>query len=141
MAPSSNKDNLGLLISRLAMVVLFVPYGIEKVTDFAGTVRYITDAHAPFPELAAIIAIVFELGLMILLLIGYQTRWVALATVVYLVVLSFIFHPYWAVSASRMYDEKLHFYKDLAIAGGLLAIVVAGPGAWSVDGWRSKAKA
>ncbi|WP_367065076.1 hypothetical protein [Oryzisolibacter sp. LB2S] len=34
--------------------------------------------------------------------------------------------------------QQIMFFKNLAIAGGLLALVAFGPGAWSVDGARSR---
>jgi putative oxidoreductase len=60
---------------------------------------------------------------------------------VYVVVLPFIFHAYWSVPPAKLTMEKLMFYKDLAIAGGLLAIATWGAGGWSVDGMRSRAPA
>lgn len=106
---------------------------------FDGTLRYISAAHVPFPEFDAVVAIVVEVALALLLLIGYQTRWMAQAFIVYLMVLAFAFHPYWAAPVAQMDGQKLHFYKDLAMAGGLFAIAAWGPGRWSIDGRLGKA--
>jgi putative oxidoreductase len=129
-----SSTSLMLLVSRVLIAILFILYGIDKITGFEGTVRYITSANLPLPEVAAVIAILVEVVLGALLLIGFQTRWVALAMFAYVLILPFIFHAYWAVPASQMAMQKLMFYKDLAIAGGLLAIAACGPGDWSVDG-------
>jgi putative oxidoreductase len=138
MAPSATTTALMSLISRALMALLFVQYGIAKITGFNGTVAYITSNNLPMPEVAAVIAILVEVGLGILLLVGYQTRWVALAMFIYVVVLPFLFHAYWSVPPARMNMEKLMFYKDLAIAGGLAAIAAWGAGAWSIDGARGR---
>ena len=134
MTPSTSTSNLMSFASRVLIAALFIQYGIAKIMGFGGTVGYITSAHVPFPEVAASIAILVEVGLASLLLIGYQTRWVALAMFLYVVVLPFVFHAYWSVPPARLTVEKLQFFKDLAIAGGLLAIATWGPGGWSVDG-------
>lgn len=134
MTPSSNTNNLMSLVSRALFALLFMPSGIDKITGFSGTVAYITSAGVPFPEAAAAIAILVEVGLGFLLLVGYQTRWVALAMFAFVVVLPFIFHAYWSVPAAQVMMQKMIFYKDLAIAGGLLAIATWGGGGWSVDG-------
>ncbi|MCA3648950.1 MAG: hypothetical protein IOB85_08335 [Methylobacterium sp.] len=34
--------------------------------------------------------------------------------------------------------QALFFFKNLAITGGLMAIVGAGAGTWSVDEWKTK---
>jgi putative oxidoreductase len=139
MNRSNDTSNLLSFISRALIALLFIPFGISKITGFAGTVAYINSAHVPFPELAAVIGILVEVGLGSLLLLGYQTRWVALAMVVYVVVITFIFHPYWAVPAAQLMAQKTNFFKDLAIAGGLAAIAAWGPGAWSIDARLGKA--
>jgi putative oxidoreductase len=139
MTPSNETSNLFALISRALIALLFIPSGINKITGFAGTVAFITSAHVPFPEVAAVIAILVEVGLAILLLLGYQTRWVALAIIVYVVVITFIFHQYWAVPAAQVMAQKASFFKNLAIAGGLFALAAWGPGAWGLDAKRGKA--
>jgi putative oxidoreductase len=127
------------LVGRLLIAVLFLPFGWEKVMDFAGTVQYIAAAHFPLPVVAAAIGIVAELALPIALLLGWQSRWMALALALYTLVLPFVFHPYWAVPAAQMYGVKLHFYKDLGIAGGLFAMAAGGAGAWSLDARQERA--
>ncbi len=141
MTPSTQATSLFALVSRALIALLFIPYGFGMITGFDGTVRYISSAHVPLPELAAVIGIVVELGLGILLLVGYQTRWVALAMALYVVVLPFIFHQYWNVPAAQVMGQKINFFKDLAITGGLLSIAAWGAGAWSIDGMRERAPA
>ena len=34
-------------------------------------------------------------------------------------------------------NQEIHFMKNLAIAGGFLALAAGGPGAWSIDGRRT----
>ena len=136
MNPSASTINLMALLSRVLIAVLFLPFGMEKITGFDDTVKYIMSAHLPFPQVAAVIGIVAETVLPILLLVGWQTRWVALALGIYTAALPFLFHIYWTAPAAQMYEMKLNFYKDLGIAGGLFALVASGAGAWSMDARR-----
>lgn len=119
------------LIGRLLLALLFVPAGYGKIAGFAGTVGYISSKGVPLPEVAAAIAIVVELGLGILLVVGFQTRWAALAMGLFTVVITCIFHAYWTDPTQQMM-----FYKNMAIAGGLFSIAAFGGGAWSLDGQR-----
>ena len=122
------------LLGRILLALLFIPAGFGKIAGFAGTTAYIASKGVPLPELATAIAIGVELGLGMLLLIGLQTRWAALGIALFTLVITFIFHNYWGVPAEQVMMQKMQFFKNLAIVGGLYAIVASGAGAWSLDG-------
>ncbi|HEY3049650.1 MAG TPA: DoxX family protein [Polaromonas sp.] len=125
------------LIGRVLLALLFVPAGFSKIGGFAGTAGYIASKGVPLPELAVAAAIGVELGLGMLLLIGFQTRWAALGIAFFTAVITFIFHNYWAVPAEQAMMQQLMFFKNIAVVGGLLTVAAWGAGAWSVDGKRS----
>lgn len=124
------------LIGRALLALLFVPAGFSKLMGFAGTVGYISSKGVPLPELAAAAAIGVELGLGLLLLVGFQTRWVALGMALFTFVISFIFHNFWGVPADQVMMQQINFFKNIAVVGGLLTVAAWGAGAWSVDGAR-----
>ena len=124
------------LIGRALLALLFIPAGFSKIGGFAGTAGYIASKGVPFPELAAAAAIGVELGLGLLLLIGWQTRWAALGIAFFTVVITFIFHNFWAVPAEQVMAQQQSFFKNIAVVGGLLTVAAWGAGAWSVDGNR-----
>lgn len=117
------------LIGRVLLALLFVPAGFSKIGGFSGTAGYIASKGVPLPEVAAAIAIAVELGLGLLLLAGFKTRWAALGIAVFTLVITFMFHAFWADAA-----QAQAFFKNIAVVGGLLTVVAWGPGAWSVDG-------
>lgn len=122
------------LIGRILLALLFVPAGFSKIGGFAGTAGFIASKGVPLPELAAAAAIGVELGLGLLLLVGFQTRWAALGIAFFTAVITFIFHNYWAVPAEQVMMQQLMFFKNIAVIGGLLTVAAWGAGAWSVDG-------
>jgi len=124
------------LAARILLAALFVPAGISKIAGFAGTVGYIGSMGLPLPAVGAVLAILVEAGAGIALLVGFQTRFAALALAVFTVVTAFIFHAYWSVPAEQMMVNQIMFMKNLAIAGGLLSLVAFGPGALSLDAKR-----
>ena len=124
------------LIARVFLALLFVPAGFNKIAGFAGTVGYITSKGVPLPEVAAAIAVAVELGLGLLLLVGLQTRWAALGIALFTLVITFIFHNFWAVPADQVMLQQLNLLKNIAIVGGLFSVAAWGGGAWSVDARR-----
>lgn len=130
--PNSAQDTLAL-IGRILVAYLFIPAGIGKLMGFGGTVGYITSAGLPMPEVAAVIAIVVELGLGIALLLGFKTRWTAVAMAIFTVATALFFHKYWAVPDAMKMMQQINFNKNIAIAGGLLAIAAFGAGRFSID--------
>ena len=134
----SSLQNPIALIGRLLLAYLFIPAGIGKLTGFAGTVGYITSKGLPMPEVAAGLAIVVELGVGLMLLVGFQTRCAALVLTLFTLAAGFFFHNYWAVPADQAMVQQLMFNKNVAIAGGLLAFAAFGAGAFSLDAKRGR---
>lgn len=124
------------LIGRILLALLFVPAGFGKIAGFSKTVGAIAGKGLPLPELAAAATIGVELGLGLLLLVGFQTRWAALAMAVFTFVITFIFHNFWDAPAAQVMAQQMNFFKNLAIVGGLLSVAAWGAGAWGIDGWR-----
>lgn len=119
------------LVGRILLALLFVPAGFGKIGGFAATVGYAASKGVPLPEVAIALAILVELGLGLLLLVGFQTRWAALGIALFTFIISFIFHPLSDPSQAQA------FFKNMAIVGGLLTVAAWGAGAWSLDGRRA----
>ncbi|MDM0103955.1 DoxX family protein [Variovorax sp. J22R24] len=132
-APAGAAQDTLALIGRVLIALLFVPAGFGKIAGFAGVVGYIGAVGLPLPQLGAVIAIVVELGLGLLLLVGYKTRIVSIILAVFTVATAVFFHNYWAMPADKAYINQLMFFKNIAIAGGLLAIAALGAGRFSID--------
>jgi putative oxidoreductase len=132
----SPAQNAFALIGRILVALLFLPSGFGKIVGFAGAVGYIASKGVPLPEVCAAIAIFCEFFLCLALLVGWQARWAALGLAIFTLVISPIFHNYWAVPQAMVMIQKLNFFKNMAIAGGLLGFAAFGAGAYSVDGRR-----
>ena len=121
------------LASRLLLALLFLPAGLMKVASFSGTVGYIASAGLPVPTVAAVVAIVIEVGLGAAILLGYKTRLAALGLAAFTFVASIGFHAFWAVPADQAMVQQLMFFKNLGVIGGLLALGAFGAGKLSLD--------
>jgi putative oxidoreductase len=130
-------DDFALLIGRLAIALLFLPSGFGKLIGFSGFAAVLAGKGLPVPEAWAAVAVLCEFGGSLLVLIGFQIRWAALAMVAFTLMAAMLSHRYWTMpDATVAAANRVHFYKDLALAGGLLFLHVAGAGRFSVDGWQ-----
>jgi putative oxidoreductase len=127
-------QNATALVGRVLLALMFLVAGIGKIgAGFAGTVGYISSVGLPLAQLAAVGAIIVEIVGSLALIVGWKTRWAALALAVFTVAAALLFHNYWAMPANQQVMQQIFFMKNLAVAGGLLMLAIAGPGAWSVD--------
>ena len=122
-----------LLVSRILISALFILFGWAKITAFSGTVGYMAHVGAPVPVLSAVIAVVMELVVGILILVGFYTRPLAVLLAIYTVATAFIGHHFWTMTGADQMANMINFYKNVSIAGGLLALAVTGPGRFSID--------
>jgi len=121
------------LIARIVMSIMFITSGIGKMVGFGPTVEHIADKGVPFPEIAAVIAILVELGGGLSVLFGWKTRWTALAYVVFLIVITPIFHNFWTMEGAARMANNINFMKNVTILGGFLLLYAFGPGKYSLD--------
>lgn len=131
-APNPAQDTLAL-IGRILIAYLFIPAGIGKLMGFSGTVGYITSVGLPLPEVGAVIAIIVELGLGIALLLGFKTRWTGIVMAIFSIATALFFHKYWSAPDAMKMMQQINFNKNIAIAGGLLALAAFGPGRFGID--------
>ena len=127
----------GPFAGRISLALLFVISGVGKIKGFEGTVGYIASNGLPLPQLAAVAAIVVELGAGILIVIGWQARWAATALFLFLIPTTLLFHNFWAYDGSQAQLQQIQFLKNLSIMGGMLYIMACGAGSLSLDNRKS----
>jgi putative oxidoreductase len=113
---------------RLLIGGVFLMSGLSKLPAYKGVTAAISGAGLPFAPLGFALAVIVEIGLGALLLIGYRVRPVALGLAIWCFVTAIFFHSNFADQ-----NTMIHFLKNLLIAGGLLQIVHFGAGPVSLD--------
>ena len=120
-----------LVAARIGIGLIFLASGLGKVAGWSGAVAHAATRGVPAFLLAAATAL--EIFGAISLLAGWKTRWGAAALLTFLVPVTLVFHGFWAAQGPDVQLQMIQFLKNVAIGGGLLAIIAAGPGAFSVD--------
>ena len=119
-------------LGRIMISTLSILSGLSKLAAPAMTIGYIQSVGLPLPSLAYGIATFIEIVGGITLLLGYRTRIVAGALFVFTLATAAFFHNHFGDQ-----NQFIHFFKNIAIAGGLLHVIAFGGGRVSLDGRRS----
>jgi putative oxidoreductase len=106
------------------------------VTGLSDFVAGMTARGVPLP-LAYLAPFVEFLG-GLALMVGFATRYAALALFVFTIAATWISHRYWLFPPEQQRAQYSSFWKNITIMGGQLALFVAGPGRLSVDRWLTR---
>lgn len=121
------------LVARVLLAVLFIMAGIGKLGNVEGFAGFMESGGVP--GILAWPVILFEILGGLALLAGFQTKLAALALGAFCLASGVLYH---FVPADQM--QMTMFMKNIALAGGYLALALTGPGAWSVDAWAGSAR-
>jgi putative oxidoreductase len=93
-----------------------------------------TKNGVPMAEPLLVLTLVLEIVGGLVLILGWNTRWVATALAIFVAIITPIFHGFWNFPPEQYVNQLNHFLKNGAVLGGLLYIAAFGAGAMSVDG-------
>ena len=119
------------LVGRILLAVIFIVAGFGKITGYTGTAAYMASKGIPGALLPLVIAL--ELGGGIAIVLGFQTRIVALALAAFCIVSAAIFH-----FEPGNQGQMINFMKNFAMAGGFLVLAQVGAPWMSIDAMRGK---
>ncbi|MGH8476942.1 MAG: DoxX family protein [Methylococcales bacterium] len=114
------------LTARILIAVIFLVAGFGKIGSFSATQSYMESAGVPGGLLPLVI--ILEAGGAIAVILGWQTRYTALALAAFTLIAALLFH-------NDLSDQMqaILFLKNLAITGAFLLLVVHGAGEFSLD--------
>ncbi|MBP6860449.1 MAG: DoxX family protein [Candidatus Pacebacteria bacterium] len=122
-----------LFLIRIVVGAIFVAHGYEKyVGGVAGVANMLTKYNFPAPDMFAVILIAAELIGGTLLILGALTHWVSkVLTIVAAVALVVVHLP-------NGFTGQGGYEFILLILVCCIALMIAGPGKWSVDAMMKK---
>jgi putative oxidoreductase len=115
--------SVGMLVARILLSGIFLVSGVKQVFAFSATQGYMAHHGMKMTGLFLVLAILLEVGGGLSVLLGYLPRLGALALLLFLVPTTVVFHRDFANPA-----QVIQFAKNVAIMGGLLALLSAGGG-------------
>jgi putative oxidoreductase len=134
--------DLTLLVGRILLVAIFPISAYYKIIQWPGITRPVAAAGIPYPEYVAMVGTGVEMLFPILVILGLFTRWAAFGLIVYVLAATYIGHPVvWRAPPDAFFRELMSAMKNLAMIGGLLLLVGAGPGRIAIQPSRDEYEA
>lgn len=123
-----------MFIGRLLMAAIFLFSAYGKLMNFDGASAYMASKSLPIIPLLLGLSIVIEFVGGLSLIFGYKVRALAAILILYLIPVTFLMHDFWMTQdPMQSQNEMYHFFKNLAIIGGLLYVVSTGAGYLGFD--------
>jgi putative oxidoreductase len=123
MSRLSNFVELG---GRVFIAALFLLSGLGKIGAYTATAGYMVSQGVPGWLLPLVIAT--EIGGGLAIALGWKTRIAAFLLAGFTLVSALIFHTHFADQ-----NQMINFWKNVAITGGFLQLVIHGAGPLSLD--------
>lgn len=123
--------HLALLVSRVALGVILLAHGWQKLNEFTvdGTAAAFGEMGVPAPAAAAVFTIAVEIGGGIALILGLLTPVAALLNIVNLLGALVLVH-----ATNGVFVTDNGYELVLGLAAGLLLVAILGAGKLSADG-------
>jgi putative oxidoreductase len=123
-------DVYAMPVGRVLIALIFIMSGMNKIFGYEATAGWMDSMGVPSSLLPGVIALEVLGGLAII--VGWQTRWVALALAGFTILSAVIFHNDFSNQ-----NEVGNFMKNIAISGGFLFLFATGGGRWLLDNQKS----
>jgi putative oxidoreductase len=127
-----------LLVGRLAMGIIFFQSGFAKLTALGAFIASLGNRGVPFADFWGPIGAISEFTGGALIILGLGTRYAAALIVIFVIIATAISHRYWEFAEPARRLQQGNFFKNLAIIGGALFLIISAAGRFSLDALLSK---
>ncbi|MFL6930508.1 MAG: DoxX family protein [Xanthobacteraceae bacterium] len=119
------------LVGRVLLVAIFLPEAWVKLRGYDNVLEYMEQYGVPGVLLPLVIAV--EIAAPVMIILGWYTRLAAFVLAGFCLLTALFFH-----TDFDDLNQVLHFWKNLAMAGGFIVVMANGAGAWSLDARTGK---
>lgn len=124
-----------LLLNRLLLAGCFLPVAIGRLSNISGLAAALTLKGMPYGDVVATLIVLAEVFGPLALILGFAPRLSASVLIAALVITTGTLHRFWEYGGLNRQAEQAVFLSHLGVLAGLLFYGLAGPGAWSWQGW------
>lgn len=114
-----------LFIGRLLFGGAFIYFGLRNVMNFGKLRPAMAERPLPLPDVCLSIGLGLQTLGGVLILIGVLVPWGAAALILFLILATGFFHPFWAFQGEERVPHLNAFLTNCALSGGALALAAA----------------
>ena len=116
-------DKFSITLGRILLGLYFLLPGISKIPTYGGTTEYMLLHNIPLVSVLLPITIVLQVGLGVMLIIGYRIKESALILAALTILINIGMHDFWnEYPNTDTGHETQNFVKNLGIFAGLLVL-------------------
>jgi putative oxidoreductase len=126
-----------LLFGRIAIAAVFIPSGFSKLMNLDGFIASLDGRGVPMASILGPLGAMIEFLAGIAVLVGIHVRFASVLMILFTVAATLIAHRFWEFEGAARTTQQSQFFKNLAIVGGYVFLIVNGGGRYCVDRlWR-----
>ena len=110
-------------LARILLGGAFVFFGLRNFLNFQNLRPGMAEKGVPLPEVALTIGLLLQTVGGVMVLLGLLTPWGAAAIILFLVLATMMYHPFWAFSGEERAPHVGSFVTNCALSGGALAVI------------------
>jgi len=127
-------QSLASVGGRVLLSTIFLLSAVgNKIPHFNNVAKLMESAGVPAPYIMLAGAIVFLIVGSISVVLGFKVRFGATLLLIFLVLATYYFHPFWKLEGSEQQAQMIEFMKNLSMMGAMLFVIANGSGAASLD--------
>jgi uncharacterized membrane protein YphA (DoxX/SURF4 family) len=125
--------DLGCLLARFCLSLVFLWSGVTKLRDPAGGTKEVAALGLPVPRLFLALTILCQIAGGLMVLVGFWARLGALALLGFTIAATLLAHRTSGLSGAARQQQMTTSLEHLAIVGGFLLLTIYGAGTFSID--------
>ena len=131
---AAQSQDFVILVARVLIGLIYVLSGWGKVTGLDSFVLSLERRNVPAATLLGYVGAATEFFGGAAIMLGFGTRYAALAIFIFTIAATIIGHRYWEFADPALRRQnQTHFLKNLTMMGGLLLLFLTGGGRFGLD--------
>lgn len=126
-------SNALLLLGRVAIAAVFIPSGFSKLSNLGGFIAGLDGRGVPLASILGPLGGLIEFLGGIAVVVGFHVRFASVLMILFTIAATLIAHRFWEFQGTQRQMQQTQFFKNLAIVGGFIFLMVNGGGRYCID--------
>jgi putative oxidoreductase len=138
---TTNASDALLLLGRVLIAAVFIPSGFAKLSNLDGFIASLDGRGVPLASVLGPIGGLIEFLGGIAIVVGMNVRFASVLMILFTIAATLIAHRFWEFEGAARRTQQTQFFKNLAIVGGFIFLMVNGGGRYCIDRlWQGRSE-